>query len=73
MFIPYPLQEQLEGWTAAVAALRHRLPQALLLTTRPPPDEWAVHPAAVEPHLEMVLRSFEEASAFVAPRGTATA
>jgi predicted PurR-regulated permease PerM len=73
VFIPYPLAEQLETWTAAVAALRALLPQVLVVTTRPPPDECQVHQSAVQSHVDMVLRSFEEGLAFVAPDNTKTA
>lgn len=67
VFIAYPLEEEELGrWTAAVAAIRALLPQALLVTTRPAASEFAVHQTAVQPHVDMVLRSFEEGLAFVA-------
>lgn len=71
VFIPYPLEEELAAWTSAVVALRALLPRALLVTTRPPPDDFAVHHTAVQPHVDMVLRSFEEGLAFVAHQGKA--
>ncbi len=71
VFIPYPLAEQLDAWSTAVEAVRTLLPQALLVTTRPPPDEFEVHQSAIQPHVDMVLRSFEEGLAFVAPRSIA--
>lgn len=71
VFIPYPLDEELADWSGAVAAVRALLPRALLVTTRPPPDEFAVHHTLVLPHVDMVLRSFEEGLAFVAHHGEA--
>ena len=67
VFIPYPLAENMDAWAAAVSAVRTLLPQALLATTRPPPDPFEVPTPAVQPHVDMVLRSFEEGLAFVAP------
>jgi predicted PurR-regulated permease PerM len=72
VFIPYPLEEECDAWTTAVAAVRSLLPQALLVTMRPP-DEFEVHPSTVQPHVDMILRSFEEGLAFVAPRKITTA
>ena len=73
VFIPYPLADDFDAWTAAVATVRGLLPQALLVTTRPPPDDFAVHHSAVQPHVNMVLRSFEEGLAFVCGRSAAAA
>lgn len=71
VFVPYPLEDELADWTGAVAAVRALLPRALLVTTRPPPDEFVVHHTVVGPHVDMVLRSFEEGLAFVAHHGKA--
>lgn len=73
VFIPYPLADQIDAWTTAVAAVRALLPSALLVTTRPPADEFEVPPSAVQPHLHMVLRSFEEGLAFVTPHRSGAA
>ncbi len=70
LFIPYPLRDTLEGWIALVTELRTNLPQALLATIRPTLEEELPPLGSVQPHVDMVLRSFEEALAFVAPRAT---
>ncbi|MCU6497021.1 AI-2E family transporter [Rugamonas sp. A1-17] len=73
VFIPFPLQDTLDAWTAAVAELRAMLPSTLLATIRPPFDQDAAEPAAVQPHVDVVLRSFEQGVAFVAAAGRAGA
>jgi predicted PurR-regulated permease PerM len=67
VFIPYPLTEELGAWQGAVAALRLTLPHALLATIRLPGDDTNVPPSTTEATVDMVLRSFEEGLAFVAP------
>ncbi|MES2126189.1 MAG: AI-2E family transporter [Pseudomonadota bacterium] len=71
VFIPYPLEEQFEAWTKAVAHLRALLPQALLVTARPAPEELVVGQQAVQAHLDKILLSFEEGLTFLAPGSTA--
>ncbi|MBA5689916.1 AI-2E family transporter [Rugamonas apoptosis] len=73
VFIPYPLGDVLEAWTEAMARLRMLLPHAILVTIRAPQDEMAAPDQAVQPHVDMVLRSFEEGLAFVAPQHPASA
>ena len=73
IFIPFPLQDAHTPWVEAVAELRTMLPQTLLATIRPPFDEDAADLVTVEPHVDVVLRSFEEGVAFVAPPRTAGA
>ncbi|MFC0169188.1 AI-2E family transporter [Pseudoduganella danionis] len=68
LFIPYPTRETLEPWITVVDELRANLPQALLATIRPTLEEDVPALGSVQPHVDMVLRSFEEALAFVAPR-----
>jgi hypothetical protein len=67
VFIPYPLTEELGAWQDGVAALRLALPHALLATIRLPGDDTNVPPSTIEATVDMVLRSFEEGLAFVAP------
>jgi NADP-dependent 3-hydroxy acid dehydrogenase YdfG len=57
---------------AAAADVRTRVPQALLATIRLPDERSTVPQTLVERHVDMVLRSYEEALAFAAPerRGT---
>ncbi|MYM39009.1 AI-2E family transporter [Duganella qianjiadongensis] len=67
LFIPYPTRESLPEWIVVVDELRANLPQALLATIRPTLEDDFPAQASVQPHVDMVLRSFEEALAFVAP------
>ena len=71
VFLPYPLEESLELWTDAAAELRHNVPHALLATIRLSIDTSNVSQPLVEQHVDIVLRSFEEALAFVAPERSA--
>jgi len=73
VFITYPRQDNLEEWYAAVASLRADLPEALLVTVLLPYDEELPKRALVEQHVDMILRSFEEGLAFVAPDRPAAA
>ncbi|MGI4845723.1 MAG: AI-2E family transporter [Janthinobacterium lividum] len=67
VFITYPRQDNVEAWRAAVAELRAALPEALVVTVLLPYDEQLPKRALVEAHVDMILRSFEEGLAFVAP------
>jgi predicted PurR-regulated permease PerM len=67
VFITYPVEARLEQWLTAVANLRAGLPEAMLVTIRLPLIEALPSATLVEQHVDMVLRSFEEALAFVAP------
>jgi predicted PurR-regulated permease PerM len=67
MFIAYPLEENLDHWLTVISDLRSRLPQALLVTIRPPLDDTLVNQTIIQTHVDMILRSFEEGLAFVAP------
>jgi len=73
VFLVYPLEDALDVWLASAAELRARLPQALLATIRLADERSTVPVALVERHVDMVLRSFEEALAFVAPEAEARA
>ncbi|WP_229217412.1 AI-2E family transporter [Massilia forsythiae] len=70
VFLPYPQEDVLEQWLAAADILRVHLPQALLATIRLPIDTSTVSQPTIERHVDMVLRSFEEALAFVMPEKT---
>ncbi|MGH8855131.1 MAG: AI-2E family transporter, partial [Telluria sp.] len=67
IFITYPRQDNFEDWRAAVAQLRADLPEALMVTVLLPYDEQLPKRALVEAYVDMILRSFEEGLAFVAP------
>lgn len=69
VFVPYPLEDELETWRQAVADLRALLPHALLATIRLPGDEvLAGTLPSIQSATDMDLRSFEECLAFVAPK-----
>lgn len=67
IFIPYPSKAALAEWIGEVDAMRANLPQALLATIRPLLEDDVPGLGTVQGHVDMVLRSFEEALAFVAP------
>jgi predicted PurR-regulated permease PerM len=67
VILPYPLEDELDAWTGAVAGLRALLPHVLLATVCHPVDEMVTRHEAVRQQVDMVLRSFEECLAFVAP------
>jgi hypothetical protein len=67
VILPYPVEERLGDWMNATAELRTHLPDALLATIKLPFDLSSVPQPTVEEHVDIVLRSFEEALAFVAP------
>lgn len=73
VFIAFPLEENLDRWRTVMGDLRARLPQALLVTIRPPLNDTPVQHAIVQTHVDMILRSFEEGLAFVAPDWSARA
>ncbi len=73
VFLPYPLEDNLAPWLSAALALRDALPTVLLATIKLPFDQSSVTQAAVENHVDIVLRSFEEALAFVGPERPARA
>jgi len=70
VFLPYPLAESLDAWLGVAAGLRETVPHALIATIRLSIDSSTVSQAEVERHVDIVLRSFEEALAFVAPERT---
>jgi hypothetical protein len=57
----------LDQWLNVVANLRAGLPEAMLVTIRLPLIDPVPSASLVEKQVDMVLRSFEEALAFVAP------
>jgi len=67
VFVPSPLNDALESWSQAMGELRTLLPNAVLVAIRAPQDESEVQYPEVQRHVDMVLRSFEEGLAFVAP------
>jgi predicted PurR-regulated permease PerM len=73
IFLPYPLDESLAAWMAAALELRAVLPTVLLASIRLPFDRSTVPQDAIENHVDIVLRSYEEALAFVTPERPARA
>lgn len=71
VILPYPPEDRLGDWLNAATELRTHLPDALLATIRLPFDQSTVPQPTVEEHVDIVLRSFEEALAFVTPERTA--
>lgn len=67
VFIAYPLESNIDAWAKVVTELRSALPDVLVVTIRPR-EAVAAGPAKVAAHVDLVLQSFEEALAFVAPR-----
>jgi hypothetical protein len=67
VFITYPLASTLADWIPIVNELRSNLPHALIVTIRLLSEENLAEQSAVNKHVDMVLRSFEEGLAFVAP------
>ena len=67
VFINYPVEAMLDQWMTTVANLRAGLPEAMLVTIRLPLIDPVPNPSLVEGEVDMVLRSFEEALAFVGP------
>ncbi|WP_296000862.1 AI-2E family transporter [Rugamonas sp.] len=68
VFVPSPLNDALESWSQAMGELRRLLPNAMLVAIRAPQDESEVQYQEVQRHVDMVLRSFGEGLAFVAPQ-----
>ncbi|MEN3275478.1 MAG: hypothetical protein V7631_1268 [Massilia sp.] len=71
VFLTYPVEAGLAQWQRVADELRASLPNALLVTIRLPFGETAANQAAVQEHVDMVLRSFEESLAFVVPERAA--
>ncbi|MBK1889335.1 AI-2E family transporter [Undibacterium sp. 14-3-2] len=67
VFITYPLASTLADWIPIVNELRSNLPHALIVTIRLLSEDNLAEQSAVNKHVDMVLRSFEEGLAFVAP------
>jgi predicted PurR-regulated permease PerM len=68
VFINYPVETMRDQWLEAVANLRAGLPEAILVAIRLPLLDPVLNQAVVEQAVDMVLRTFEEALAFVAPQ-----
>jgi hypothetical protein len=65
VILHYPLEEELEAWQAAARALHVAHPQAMLLAVKPPAEHAVAHEAAITGQVDLVVRSFSEAVAFV--------
>ncbi len=66
VFLVYPTREQLQAWQDIVTLLRESLPQALLVSIRPPLGDDEAPAASVKDQVDMLLSSFEEGLAFAA-------
>jgi predicted PurR-regulated permease PerM len=64
VFVIYPVESTSEAWLEAVAGLREALPEAPLVTIAP---RQQADPRPVAQRVDLVLKSFEEALAFVTP------
>lgn len=67
VFLTYPLAESLEQWMAVVRELRVNLPKALLVTIRLLSEGDDAKQEVVKASVDMLLHSFEEGVALVAP------
>lgn len=65
VFLAYPLQENRAAWQEAARELRALLPQAMLLTIKPPLEDGAVDETLVARQVDLAVGSFSEAVAFV--------
>ncbi len=65
VFLAYPRHESSEEWQAAARDLRAAFPHAMLLTVRLPLEEGLAEEEFVRGHVDLVVRSFSEAVAFV--------
>lgn len=70
VFITYPLASMLDNWIPIVQELRTNLPHAIIVTIRLFSEENQADQSIIKKHVDMVLRSFEEGLAFVAPNRT---
>jgi hypothetical protein len=67
VFLTYPLAESLEQWMSIVRELRASMPKALLVTIRLLSEGDDAKQAIVRDSVDMLLHSFEEGVALVAP------
>ena len=65
VFVTFPPMAALDSWLAAISELRAGLPDALLMTIRMSSGENLAEHSTIDHHVDMVLRSYEEALAFV--------
>jgi predicted PurR-regulated permease PerM len=65
IILTYPLEEGLEAWQAAARDLRTSRPQAMLLAVKLTSEHAAAHDAVIAGQVDLVVRSFSEAVAFV--------
>ncbi|MBL0389591.1 AI-2E family transporter [Ramlibacter monticola] len=69
VFVACPEQGALTPWLSACRELRRRLPRAVLATVRLPLDADSPDESALQGEVDLVLRSFAEALAFVQAGG----
>ena len=65
VFLAYPLAEDEVAWQQAARGLRATLPHAMLLTIKLPLEDAVADEAIVARQVDLVVRSFSEAVAFV--------
>jgi predicted PurR-regulated permease PerM len=65
VFLAYPLADDEVAWQRAAQSLRATLPQAMLVTIGLPLEEAVADEAIVARQVDLVVRSFSEAVAFV--------
>src|SRR5205085_6415334 len=73
IILSYPLEQVLEPWQAAVRDLRVAFPQAMLVTVKLTSEHLVGHDAVVVGQVDLVVRSYSEAVAFVLAGRVATA
>jgi predicted PurR-regulated permease PerM len=65
VFLAYPLEENHSAWQSASLELRESFPHAMLLTIKPPLEDGLAEEALVRGPVDLVVRYFSEAVAFV--------
>jgi predicted PurR-regulated permease PerM len=65
VILSYPLEEEFEAWQAAARSLQVAHPQAMLLAVKPLAEHAVAHEVAITRQVDLVVRSFSEAVAFV--------
>jgi predicted PurR-regulated permease PerM len=65
IILPYPIEDELEAWQASARALHVSHPQAMLLVVNPSAEHAVADDVAVARQVDLVVRSFSEAVAFV--------
>jgi len=67
VFLAYPLKEALARWQVMAADLRARLPDSMFVTIRLAPDNRDADQSVVQQTVDIVLNTYEEGVALMAP------